>query len=64
MPKMKSHKAAKKRFRTTGSGKLMRRGGNRLHKSEHRPTRVMKRRATDQQVAAADADRVKRMLSG
>ena len=47
----------------TRSGKIMRRGGNRLHKSEHRPTRVMKRRETDQEVSKADADRLKRLLS-
>lgn len=64
MSKMKSHKASKKRFRTTGTGKIMRRGGNRLHKSEHRPTRVMKRRETDLQVSDADAGRLKRMLRG
>ena len=62
MPKMKSHKASHKRFRKTGRGKIVRRGGNRLHKSEHRPTRVMKRRQTDLEVSSADQDRVKRLL--
>ena len=63
MHKMKSHKASHKRCRKTGSGKIMRRGGNRLHKSEHRPTRVMKRRETDLEASSADQPRLKRLLS-
>ena len=31
MPKMKTHSGAKKRFKTTGTGKLMRRKRNRNH---------------------------------
>jgi large subunit ribosomal protein L35 len=43
MPKMKSHSGAKKRFRLTGTGKVMREqaGGRHLleHKSRRRPGR-------------------------
>jgi large subunit ribosomal protein L35 len=31
MPKMKTHSGAKKRFKTTGTGKVMRRRANRNH---------------------------------
>ena len=35
MPKMKTHSGAKKRFRITGSGKIIRRRANRAHYNEH-----------------------------
>ncbi len=40
MPKLKTHKGAKRRFRVTGSGKFMRMKGNQSHK------RLAKRPAT------------------
>ena len=38
MPKMKTHSGASKRFRLTGTGKIMRRRANRQHYFEHKPT--------------------------
>ncbi len=38
MPKMKSHSGAKKRFRFTGTGKLMHRQANKMHLNEHKPS--------------------------
>ena len=38
MPKMKTHSGAKKRFRVTGSGKLMHRKAGKMHLNEHKPT--------------------------
>ena len=35
MPKMKTHSGAKKRFRVTGSGKIMRRQAGMMHLNEH-----------------------------
>lgn len=48
MPKMKSHRAAGKRFKVTGSGKIMRRRGFRSHllrKKSSRRTRRLDRLA-------------------
>lgn len=38
MPKAKTHSGASKRFRTTGSGKIVRQKANRRHLLEHKPT--------------------------
>ncbi len=63
MPKMKTHKGAKKRFKATSSGKLKRGQTNRQHlaaaKSPKR-TRQLRRPA---QVSAADAPTVRKQLS-
>jgi ribosomal protein L35 len=39
MPKMKTHSGAKKRFKVTGTGKVMRRRANRNHLLEHKATK-------------------------
>jgi len=36
MPKMKPHSGSSKRFRITGTGKIMRRRANRNHLLEHK----------------------------
>jgi large subunit ribosomal protein L35 len=62
MPKMKTHRAAAKRFRRTASGKLKRRKAYKSHilaKKSRKRKRGL-RKAT--LVAAADVKRVKRML--
>jgi ribosomal protein L35 len=43
MPKMKTHSGAKKRFRVTGSGKIMRRQAGKMHLNEHKPTKRTRR---------------------
>lgn len=62
MPKMKTHRGAAKRFRTTGTGKLKRRRAYKSHilakKTRKRKRRL--RKAT--LVASADEKRVNRML--
>jgi len=45
MPKMKTHSGAKKRFRVTGTGKLMHRRTNRNHLLEHKPSTRTRRLA-------------------
>lgn len=62
MPKNKTHSGAKKRFRTTGSGKLMREQANARHLLEHKSSRRTRRLATDQLVDSNDVKRVKRLL--
>ena len=62
MPKMKTHTGASKRFRLTGTGKVMRRRANRAHYLEHKPSTqdppagrrrraLARRRQEDQEIA-------------
>ncbi len=62
MPKMKTHSGAKKRFRVTGTGKLMRQQANRRHYLEHKSSRVTRRLASDQPVSKGSVKTIKRML--
>ncbi len=62
MPKMKTHNGARKRFRVTGSGKLMRERANRRHYLEHKSSRYKRRLKPDVALAKADVARVRRML--
>jgi large subunit ribosomal protein L35 len=62
MPKMKTHSGASKRFRLTGSGKVMRRRANRNHLLEHKPSRHTRRLAGDVVLSSADAKRAKKLL--
>jgi large subunit ribosomal protein L35 len=62
MPKMKTHSGTKKRFRVSGSGKLMREQANRRHLFEGKPSKRTRKLAMDQEVAPADARRVRRLL--
>ena len=47
MPKMKTHSGAGKRFRLTGTGKVMRRRANRNHLLEHKSSRRTRRLASE-----------------
>ena len=62
MPKFKSRKAASKRFRVTGTGKIMRRKANRSHLLEHKKTVRKRRLAKATQVAEVEAESVRLML--
>ncbi|HEX8497458.1 MAG TPA: 50S ribosomal protein L35 [Actinomycetales bacterium] len=59
---MKTHSGAKKRFRVTGTGKLMREQRNGRHLLEHKSSRRTRRIASDVQVAPADLKRIKKLL--
>ena len=63
MSKMKTHKGAKKRFKVTGSGKVTRRQKNLNHFLEKKSSRRKRRLTGRTDVAAADAPRIKQMLS-
>ena len=43
MPKAKTHSGASKRFRRTGTGKIVRQKANRRHLLEHKPTKRTRR---------------------
>lgn len=62
MPKFKTHSGAKKRFRTTGSGKLMRERAGKRHLLEHKSSRRKLRLSGDTAVARADQKDVRRLL--
>ena len=62
MPKMKTHSGAKKRFRVTGSGKIMRRQAGKMHLNEHKPTTRTRRLSGDVEVSKADSKAARRLL--
>ena len=62
MPKMKTHSGTARRFRITGSGKLMRRRANMNHLLEHKPSRRTRRLSKELVVAPSDAKKIKKML--
>lgn len=62
MPKNKTHSGAKKRFRVTGSGKLMREQANKRHLLEVKSSRRKRKLSQDQLVDRADLRQVKKLL--
>ncbi len=62
MPKMKTHSGAKKRFRVTGSGKIMRRQAGKMHLNEHKPTKRTRRLDGDVVLSPADTKAARRLL--
>ncbi len=62
MPKMKTHSGANKRFRLTGTGKIMRRRANRNHYFEHKPSTRTRRLAGYVELAPGDAKNMKKLL--
>lgn len=59
---MKTHSGAKKRFKVTGSGKLMHRQANLGHLNEHKSAKRLRRLKGTQEMAAADVKQAKRLL--
>ena len=62
MPKMKTHSGTAKRFKLTGTGKVMRRRANRNHLFEHKSSRVTRRLAGERAVAANDVREIRKLL--
>ncbi|MGF1499152.1 MAG: 50S ribosomal protein L35 [Elainellaceae cyanobacterium] len=62
MPKLKSRKAAAKRFRRSGSGKIMRRKANRNHLLEHKTSDRKRQLGQVTTVHETDAENVELML--
>ena len=54
MPKMKTKRAAKKRFKKTGTGKLMRAGAYKQHKLEHKHPKRRRRARKNKIIAKSD----------
>ncbi len=62
MPKNKTHKGTAKRFRVTGGGKLKRERAGRRHILEKKSSKKTRSLEGITDVAANDANRVKRLL--
>lgn len=62
MPKMKTHRGAAKRFKTTGTGKLMRRKAFMNHLLEKKPSKRTRRLKRESVVAPADAAKIRKLL--
>jgi large subunit ribosomal protein L35 len=64
MPKMKTDRGAAKRFKVTGTGRLLRRRAFRSHLLEKKSSTRTRRLASEVEVAPADRKAVKRLLGG
>jgi large subunit ribosomal protein L35 len=62
MPKMKTSSAAKKRFKISAAGKVLRRRAFKSHLLEHKSAKRKRFKRRDTAVAAADSREIKRML--
>ena len=64
MPKQKRHSGAKKRFKVTGAGKLLRRKAMQSHYLGKKSAKRKRSFRRDQDVQRADQREVKRLLGG
>ncbi|MFP3948253.1 MAG: 50S ribosomal protein L35 [Longimicrobiales bacterium] len=64
MPKMKTRRAAAKRFKKTGSGKLKRHKAFHTHILTKKSSKRKRKLRKPTLVAPADVKRIKRMLQG
>ncbi len=62
MPKMKTHSGAKKRFKITGSGKLMHNGAGKGHHMEVMSSRRARRISQDTVLPTSEAKKIRRLL--
>ena len=62
MPKQKTHKGAAKRFKITGSGKVMKQGAGMRHNLEKKSSEVTRRLNREIVLAPENAKTIKRLL--
>jgi large subunit ribosomal protein L35 len=62
VPKQKTNRATKKRFKVTGTGKVLRRHAMQSHNLEKKSAKRKRAFRRDQPVDGADAREVKRLL--
>lgn len=62
MPKQKTHSGAKKRFKTTGSGKIRKQQAGMRHNLEVKSSVQTRRLNKDKVLAPADAKVIKKLL--
>lgn len=64
MGKLKTKSSAKKRFKVTGTGLVLRRKCGQRHLLEHESSKTKRNRRGDASVSHADSEHIKRMLPG
>lgn len=64
MPKIKTRKAAAKRFEIKKSGKILRRSSGLRHLLEWKTAAQRRRRKGKSEVSTADRERVRKMIPG
>ena len=62
MPKQKTRSAAKKRFKVTGTGKILRRPTMRSHNLEHKPSKKKRKFRSEIELAPSDYKTLKQLL--
>jgi large subunit ribosomal protein L35 len=62
MPKQKTHSGAKKRFKLTGSGKVMKQGAGMRHNLEKKSSKLTRRLNREVVLAPADAKVIKKLI--
>ena len=62
MPKNKTHSGMKKRVKVTGTGKLLTERAGKRHLLERKSSRLTRRLSGTEEISAADAPRVKKLL--
>lgn len=62
MPKQKTHSGAKKRFKVTGSGKIMKQQAGMRHNLEVKPSKRKRRLNADQVLSPADVKQARKLL--
>jgi len=62
MPKQKTHSGAKKKFKVTGTGKLLRRSANQSHNLEHKSPKQKRKFSKALPVDPDNTKTVERML--
>ena len=62
MPKMKTHRGAAKRFKVTGTGRILRRKAFRSHILEKKPSKRTRRLAREAEVTGGDRAQVRRLI--
>jgi large subunit ribosomal protein L35 len=63
MPKQKTHSGAKKRFKVTGTGKILHERAGKRHLLERKPSTLTRRLTGTAELSPQDAKKVKKLLS-
>ena len=62
MPKNKTHSGAKKRFRVTGTGRVMREQAGHVHKFHEKTPQKARALSKDIEVSKADVKKINKLL--
>ncbi len=63
MPKQKTHSGAKKRFKVTGTGKILHERAGKRHLLERKSSALTRRLTGTVELAPQDAKKIKKLLS-